>query len=270
MVVGDARGTRLNTKHHPEKTVWVSGDVYSVTGQPWPYLNAAISEGEKASRRLTAACSFNVRVHPVIVVVGSADLQIPQQPPDVRVVGCDDVVEWFREPPAGPDHEARGGHCRQPALHAASFPRPPRADVAPRPVVSSRSDPVPVAPRHDAVWSRRGRRCAGSHHRGVRAAVPFVTPSVVGPVSSTGATPAASSATPTTASPNFQAVGTVTNGQCVDAWSDHDVEVLISGAQAGSDCTRFAAPSYTATLAPGGFLTSSIRTLWTLDPRRRS
>jgi hypothetical protein len=51
-------------------------------------------------------------------------------------------------------------------------------------------------------------------------------------------------------------VGTVTDGQCVDAWSDHDVEVLVSGAQAGSDCTRLAAPSYTATLSSGSYPTA--------------
>ena len=106
VVVGPPGVFTLNTKHHPEKTVWVSGDVYSVAGQPRPYFNAAISEGEKASRRLSAACSFNVRVHPVIVVVGSADLQIPQQPRDVRrrLRRRRGVVA---EPPAGPErHEA--------------------------------------------------------------------------------------------------------------------------------------------------------------------
>jgi hypothetical protein len=62
--------------------------------------------------------------------------------------------------------------------------------------------------------------------------------------------------TSTTISQTFQAVGTVTDGQCVDAWSDHDVEVLVSGAQAGSDCTRLAAPSYTATLSSGAYPTA--------------
>lgn len=48
----------------------------------------------------------------------------------------------------------------------------------------------------------------------------------------------------------------VTSDQCVDAWSNHDVEVLVSGAQAGSDCTRLAAPSHTATLSSGSYPTA--------------
>ena len=52
---------------------------------------------------------------------------------------------------------------------------------------------------------------------------------------------------PTTAPAAFQAVGTVTNGQCVDAWSNHDVEVEVSGAEAGPDCTSMASPGELAT-----------------------
>jgi hypothetical protein len=256
VVVGTPGVFTLNTKHHQEKTVWVSGDVYDVDGRPRPYLSAAMSEAEKATRRLSAACSFNVRVHPVIVVVGSADLQIPQQPPDVRVVSCDDVVEWLQSlPPVLSRHEA-AAIAERAGDPATWFPPSTLGRRRTKARIFSRSRPGPRR--------TKARRRSGLAEVVVALGViiaAFVLLSrlshhpVSDPASSTGATPAASSVTPTTASPNFQAVGTVTNGQCVDVWSNHDVEVLISGAQAGSDCTRFAAPSYTATLAPGGFLT---------------
>ncbi len=54
-------------------------------------------------------------------------------------------------------------------------------------------------------------------------------------------------ATSTTSPGTFQAVGTVTNGQCFDAWSNHDVEVEVSGAKAGQDCTFIASPGEVAT-----------------------
>jgi hypothetical protein len=256
VVVGTPGVFTLNTKHHPGKTVWVSGDVYSVAGQPWPYLGAAISEAEKAARRLGAACSFNVRVNPVIVVVGSADLQIPQQPPDVRVVGCDDVVEWLQSLPPVLSRDEAAAIAERAGDPATWFPPSTSGRRRTKARISSRSRP---GPRRSKARRRSGLAEVVVALGVIVAA--FVLLSrlshhpVSDPPSSTGATPAASSATSTTASPNFQAVGTVTSGQCVDAWSDHDVEVLISGAQAGSDCTRFAAPSYTATLAPGGFLT---------------
>jgi hypothetical protein len=52
---------------------------------------------------------------------------------------------------------------------------------------------------------------------------------------------------PATPSASFQAVGTVTNEQCVDTWSNHDVEVAVFGAQAGADCTSIASPGELAT-----------------------
>ena len=47
----------------------------------------------------------------------------------------------------------------------------------------------------------------------------------------------------TTAPATFQAAGTVTNEQCVDAWSNHDVEVEVSGSKSGQDCTSIASPA---------------------------
>jgi len=52
--------------------------------------------------------------------------------------------------------------------------------------------------------------------------------------------------TSTTAPATFQALGTVTNGQCIDAWFSHGVEVEVSGAEAGPDCTSIASPGEVA------------------------
>jgi hypothetical protein len=55
-------------------------------------------------------------------------------------------------------------------------------------------------------------------------------------------TTTSASSTSTSTPAGLQAVGTVTNGQCVDAWSKHDVEVEVTGPAAGGDRSLIASP----------------------------
>ena len=249
IVVGPPGVFTLNAKHHAGKSVRISDREYKVDGGRRDYLDAARSEGTNASSQLSLACSFNVPAYPVLVVVGSARLQIDAQPPGIHVVGCDGVVEWLRSlPPILNQHQtaiiaARAGDP------STWLPPPPPIPSRPKARTPSRSRPV--------------RRPGKTHRPPARSELATaVAVLIVGIVVLLGwshhahSAPGTSSETPTTVSQTFQTVGTVTDGQCVDAWSDHDVEVLVSGAQAGSDCTRLAAPSYTATLSSGSYPTA--------------
>jgi hypothetical protein len=249
IVVGPPGVFTLNAKHHAGKSVRVSKSDYRVDGGRRDYVDAAMFEGQNASSRLSSACSFNVMACPILVVVGSADLHVAAQPPGIHVVGCDGVVEWLRSlPPVLNQHQAAmiAERAGDPATWLPqTLPKPSRSKAR----TPSRSRPV----------GRRAktRRRPARGELAMALAVLIVGIVVLFELSHhTHLAPGTSSETSTTISQTFQTVGTVTDGQCVDAWSDHDVEVLVSGAKAGSDCTRLAASSYTATLASGSYPTA--------------
>jgi hypothetical protein len=249
VVVGPPGVFTLNAKHHVGKSVRVSESEYRVDGGRRDYLDKAIAERTNASSRLSSACSFYVPAYPVLVVVGSAALHIDAQPPGIHVVDCDGVVEWLRGLPPVQDRHQAAIIAERAGDPATWFPLPSPKPSQSKARTSTRSRPV----RRRA--STRRRRAGGESATAfavlIVAIVIFVKLS-----HHPHSAPVTSSETSTTISQTFQTVGTVTNGQCVDAWSDHDVEVLVSGAQAGSDCTRFAAPNYTATLSSGSYLTA--------------
>jgi nuclease-like protein len=246
IVVGPPGVFTLNAKHHVGKTVRVSESEYRVDGGRRDYLDKAISEGTNASSRLSSACSFYVPAYPVLVVVGVAGLRIDAQPRGIHVVDCDGIVEWLRSlPPVLNQHQAAS--IAERAGNPATWLPPP----SPKRSRSEARTPTRSGPARHRANTRR-RRAQGES---VTAVAVLIVAIVVFVKLSHHPHPApgTSSETSTTISQTFQTVGTVTNGQCVDAWSDHDVEVLVSGAQAGSDCTRLAAPSYTATLSSGSY-----------------
>lgn len=246
IVVGPPGVFTLNAKHHAGKSVDISESEYRVDGGPRDYLDAARVEGTNASSCLSTACAFNVVAHPVLVVVGSADLHIDAQPEGIHVVDCDGVVEWLRSLPPVLNQDQAAAIAERVEDSATWLPPPPPKPSRSRVRTSSRSRPA----RGRSRTRRRSQEGASVFAVIIVLVVVFVWLS-----HHPRLTPGTSGVTSTTVSQTFQAVGTVTNGQCVDAWSDHDVEVLVSGAQAGSDCTRLAAPSYTATLSSGAYPT---------------
>ena len=194
-------------------------------------------------------CSFDVVAHPVLVVVGNAGLHIDAQPAGIHVVDCDGAVEWLRSLPAVLNQHQAAVIAERVGDPATWLPPPP----PPKP---SRSRVRTSTRSRPAGRNSRTRRRSGQGGASILAAIILVVVIFFWWSHHPRLTPGTSSVTSTTISRTFQAVGTVTNGECVDAWSDHDVEVLVSGAEAGTDCTKLAAPSYTATLSSGAYPTA--------------
>jgi hypothetical protein len=99
VVVGPAGVFTLNTKNHLGSRVWVSEQTFLVNGRKTEYLRNSRFEGKRASRLLTAACGFDVRVEPIIVVMAD-NLTIKGQPSDVHVVGRKKIATWLMARPA--------------------------------------------------------------------------------------------------------------------------------------------------------------------------
>lgn len=124
IVVGPPGVFNLNAKHHAGKLVLVSEGAYRVDGRRRDYFDVAMSESRNASGRLSVVCAFNVVTHPVLVVVGSADLEIVTQPSGVHVVDCDGVVEWLRSLPPVIDQQ-RAVIIAERAIDSATWLPPP-------------------------------------------------------------------------------------------------------------------------------------------------
>jgi hypothetical protein len=99
LVTGPGGVFSVNTKHHPDASVWVAGGTFLVNGQRQDYVRASRAEGRKVARLLTAACGFKVEVIPVIAVVGAANLKVREQPADVVVCARRRIVDWLRSQP---------------------------------------------------------------------------------------------------------------------------------------------------------------------------
>jgi hypothetical protein len=101
LVIGPGGVFCLNAKHHPGAKVWVAGDNVYVNGHrpEHNYVRASRSEGRKVARLLRAACSFEVPVRPVVVVVGATDLEVKEQPTDVRICSRRRIADWLAAQP---------------------------------------------------------------------------------------------------------------------------------------------------------------------------
>ncbi len=248
VIVGPAGVFTINTKHHPGKKVWVSPVQFRVDGHPKEYLRKSRREATRAEERLGAACGDSIHAQPVIVVVGVASLNVVEQPVGPRVETADNVVAWLRSLPA-----ILGAEQVSIIAGVVSDPDTWIKKPAPR-----RQIPARRSTRRSTLARRprRGRTAAqrSSWATPVAAVILILVAIAIlrhHPNNSDGlsgsTTTTSAPTTSTTAPAAFQAVGTVTNGQCVDAWSNHDVEVEVSGAKAGPDCTSIASPGELAT-----------------------
>lgn len=76
----------INTKHHPNASLWVGGNTIMVNGTRHPYVRNSRFEAQRASRLLSNAVGQEVSVHGLIVAVGLRRATIRQSPEDVLVM----------------------------------------------------------------------------------------------------------------------------------------------------------------------------------------
>jgi hypothetical protein len=246
VVMGPAGVFTINTKHRPGKKVWVAPVQFLVDGNPEDYLPTSRREATRAAERLGAACGHSVHVQSVIVVVGAASLTVVEQPVETRVEEAGSVVAWLRSLPTVLSAEQTRNIAAVASDPDTWIKKPkPQQRLARQSIRRSRPAPRPRRRRAKARSSSLATAVAVlilivvvftilRHH-------PTNSNGLSGSTTTTSAQP-----TSTTAPATFQAVGTVTNGQCVDAWSNHGVEVEVSGAEAGPDCTSIASPGEVA------------------------
>lgn len=87
VLIGPAGVFTVNTKNHPNASVWVGGDTVIVNGQRVPYVRNSRHEAGRASRLLTERAGFPVDVVGVIAVMGAhRGFTVKQQPRDGAVV----------------------------------------------------------------------------------------------------------------------------------------------------------------------------------------
>lgn len=93
VVIGPAGVFTLNTKNHPNASIWVGGDTFMVNGQRVPYIRNSRHEAHRAAKLLTKQAGFPVTATGVIPVMGAhGGFRIAKQPEDGAVV----VVERHR------------------------------------------------------------------------------------------------------------------------------------------------------------------------------
>ena len=100
LIVGPGGVFTMNTKNHLGGKVWVAQNSFWVNGQKRDYLRNSRHEATRASKLLSAACTFNVPVTPVIVVMAQS-MKMKAKPEGVEVVGRKQIAKWLSgRPPA--------------------------------------------------------------------------------------------------------------------------------------------------------------------------
>ena len=100
LVIGPGGVFTINTKHHRDARVWVSGDMLMVNGQRTWYVRNARREAENATARLTEATGRPIRAFGLVVPVGAASLTVKNHPADVGIVNRRRLASYFESLPA--------------------------------------------------------------------------------------------------------------------------------------------------------------------------
>lgn len=96
LLLGPGGVFALNTKHHPDARIRVSGSTFTVNGHRVPYVHRSEREAARATRLLSAAIERPVPVTGMIVPVGChAPIAVTVQPRSVHVVTRRDLVRWM-------------------------------------------------------------------------------------------------------------------------------------------------------------------------------
>lgn len=74
VVIGPPGVFTVNTKHHPDASVWVGDKRVTVNRNSYPYIENAEFEARRTAALLARWCGFDVPVQPVVAVVGARKL----------------------------------------------------------------------------------------------------------------------------------------------------------------------------------------------------
>lgn len=85
LVIGTGGVFNINTKCHPEGTVWLHEQALRVNGHITYYLRNARFESERVSRILTSACGVPIASQAMLVFVDIAKMTVKGVPADVMV-----------------------------------------------------------------------------------------------------------------------------------------------------------------------------------------
>ncbi len=99
LVIGPGGVFTINTKHHRDARVWVSGDMLMVNGGKTWYVRNARHEAANATARLSEATGRPIHAYGLVVPVGAASLTIKNAPDDVAVVNRRRLVSYFSSLP---------------------------------------------------------------------------------------------------------------------------------------------------------------------------
>jgi hypothetical protein len=85
LLIGPGGVFTVNAKNHRHRRIWVGDNVARVDhGKPHPYVRTARREAERATRVLTNACGFPVKVTGILAFVAPAELHVKPTLLDVR------------------------------------------------------------------------------------------------------------------------------------------------------------------------------------------
>jgi len=96
VLVGPAGAFTVNTKNHSGQPVWVAGRTLMVAGTKTRHLYNAAHEAARASKLLTAAARYPVKVTGVVVIVDPKSLTIKARPEQVGVVTEAQLLRWLQ------------------------------------------------------------------------------------------------------------------------------------------------------------------------------
>jgi len=104
VVVGRGGVFTINTKHHPDASIWVGGNTFMVDGHRVPYVRNSRFEARRTAKFLTNGLGgLPVIATGVIAVMGARKgFTLKSQPPDgdVVVITRREVAKWLAERPA--------------------------------------------------------------------------------------------------------------------------------------------------------------------------
>lgn len=98
VVIGPGGVFTINTKHHPDASIWVYHDVFKVNQHNQRYVPNARFEARRASNALTKTTGIGLTVTAIIAVVGAhKGFNVKAQPADgmVYVLGGKYLVPWL-------------------------------------------------------------------------------------------------------------------------------------------------------------------------------
>ncbi|WP_235493470.1 nuclease-related domain-containing protein [Leifsonia sp. Leaf336] len=99
VVVGPAGVFVINTKHHRGQRVWVHERAVLVAGQKQPYLRNSDLEASRV-RGVLAQAGLVAPVTALVVLVGTKEVTVRQQPRRVRVLRSEALLRWLIRRPA--------------------------------------------------------------------------------------------------------------------------------------------------------------------------